>query len=102
MIKSLNVRGQYLPFDSNGEPVTYSVGDIVTFNKKTYLAYETPLGHPYSDESGWYLIGPGVTFFNQTEKPKFTKEGDKWFDKTTGTLYTMVVQTNGYYNWVEL
>ena len=102
MIESLNVRGKYVPFDEEGNPISYAVGDIVTYNKKTYLAYQAPLSHPYTEDSGWYMIGRGVSFFNQSNKPKFAKEGDKWFDKTAGTLYTMIIQTNGYYNWVEL
>jgi len=102
MIDIINIRGEYQENDENGSPVNYSIGDVVTFNQKTYIAYEPVIGHPYIEGNGWYQIDSGAALFNQIDPPKFVKSGDKWFDSDTGILYTMLVQENGYIHWVEL
>lgn len=102
MIDQINIRGEYQEYDDNGNPISYSIGDVVDFNEKTYIANVNNPDHPYIENSGWYQIARGSIFFKDSSVPKFVRSGDKWFDTSTGIMYTMVIQDNGYMHWVEL
>jgi len=98
----MRLRGEYSEFDENGLPIIYEYDDLVYFNKKAYAATRsTDLYHPLREGSGWSLIGTGASFFSGVE-PQFTKSGDKWFDLSSGVMYTRLEQNDGVLYWIEL
>lgn len=99
----MNVRGEYIEYDENGNPVQYVLDDVVEYNKKTYVATRSEnVGHPLNEDSGWFLLGPGASFFRSDYEPMFTKPGDKWIDTTSGVMYTRYEQDDGVLAWVQL
>jgi hypothetical protein len=95
-------RGEYSQFNEDGTQVVYNYDDLVYYNKKAYVATRREeLGHPIHEDSGWSLVGSGASFFSGDE-PLFAKPGDKWFDSTSGVMYTRVQQDDSVLYWIEL
>jgi hypothetical protein len=56
---------------------------------------------PSTNSESWYRLSSMSKFYRTNTAPKFSEEGDKWLDLSSGTLYTRVKQTNGVMFWVE-
>lgn len=81
----------------------YSYGDLVEYDGNSYLALKSgKLPSPTNPGDSWYKLNSRTTFYRTSVAPKFTEQGDKWFDTSTGVLYTRMKQTNGVMFWVEL
>jgi len=81
----------------------YSYGDLVEYDGNSYLALKSGiLPAPTNPGDSWYKLNSRATFYRTSVAPKFTEDGDKWFDTSTGILYTRVKQTNGVLMWIEL
>ena len=81
----------------------YEYGDLVEYNGSSYLALqEGKLPAPSDTTDKWYELNSRSTFYRTTIKPKFAEHGDKWFDPSSGVLYTRVKQPNGVMFWIEL
>ena len=84
----------------NGE--SYSYGDLVEYNGSSFLALQNGVLPSPSDSSEfWYRLSSISKFYRTTTTPKFSEEGDKWFDPSAGILYTRIKQTNGIMFWIE-
>lgn len=96
-IKSFTLKRNYV----KGE--VYKYGDLVEYNGNSFLALENgKLPTPSDTKASWYELNSRATFYRTTIKPKFAEHGDKWFDPSSGVLYTRVKQTNGIMFWIEL
>ena len=80
----------------------YSYGDLVEYKGSSYLALaDGNLEIPVSG-AVWYRLNSRNKFYRTTVKPKFSQEGDKWFDPSSGVLYTRIKQSTGDVFWIEL
>ena len=77
-------RGEYSEFNEDGTQVVYNYDDLVYYNKKAYVATRSE-----------------ASFFSEDE-PLFAKPGDKWFDSSSGVMYTRVQQDDSVLYWIEL
>lgn len=81
----------------------YGYGDLVEYNGNSFLALrEGVLPTPSDVSNDWYKLNSRSTFYRTTVRPKFAEQGDKWFDPSSGILYTRVKQSNGIMFWIEL
>ena len=81
---------------------SYFYGDLVEYNGSLFLALEDGvLPSPSTNSESWYRLSSMSKFYRTNTVPKFSEEGDKWLELSSGTLYTRVKQTNGVMFWVE-
>ena len=103
IIEDLNFRGDFKAKTSTGKRNTYRKGDVVYFKKETYVAYRTVVGQsPLTGEkAGWYCLAKTQIFFESPTAPKIAKQGDEWFDTSTGKKYKRISDLNGEH-WIEI
>lgn len=81
----------------------YSYGDLVEYDGDSYIALtDGKLPTPSKAQKSWYRLNSRKSFYRSDSEPKFSEEGDKWFDPSSGLLYTRIKQTNGVMFWIEL
>lgn len=100
---NLNFKGKYRNYDAYGKKYKYAIGDTVEFNGFYYVATSTIEGIPPNvKNSGWEVLSSNSNFYIQSTTPTgITYKGDRWFDTSTGTIYTRLLDENGMH-WVEL
>jgi hypothetical protein len=95
-IDSIVLRRQYIKNES------YSYGDLVEYGGSSFLALrDGNLPAPSDEKDVWYRLSSTSKFYRTTTAPKFSEQGDKWFDPSSGVLYTRIEQTNGVMFWIE-
>lgn len=98
----INYKETFKKYDPIGRVVVYSLGDVVEYLGKKYIATKTIKGiPPSSKESGWKEYDMATKYFINEIEPLKSNEGDRWFNPINGVLYTRVLDDNGYH-WVEL
>jgi hypothetical protein len=98
--EKLKFAGEYRKYDPDGRLLQYKKGDTVVFNGLNYIATRTITGKsPIFKNSGWEKITSTSTFYCQETEPEISFEGDRWFNTTTGILFTRVCDTDGL-QWV--
>lgn len=96
----LNFVGEYRKYDPNGRLIEYVQGSVVTFQGINYVATKNILGkNPVTKNSGWERLTSTPSFYCQADEPEVSMEGDRWFNTTTGILFTRVCDTDGL-QWV--
>lgn len=103
-----NIRflGEHKIRNSDGSPVVYNEGNVVTRKGKTYIANRNNVSG-YSPEHGkkrgWERFSSTGTmnFTNSDIAPEVPNEGDHWFNSSVGKLYIYISDQDNS-QWVEL
>jgi hypothetical protein len=95
-------RGNYRQYDSRGYTIQYSVGDVVLYDGKRYIATANNVNSiPTKVESGWNIMSGDVVNYHYSDSmPLSANVGDRWVDRVTGRMYTYLEDKNGFH-WVE-
>jgi hypothetical protein len=100
---NINFKGKYRKYDPHGKELKYIIGDTVEFNGIYYTATKSITGiAPNVKNSGWELLSNNSNFYIEDAPPTgISYKGDRWFNSSTGVLYTRIKDDNGMH-WVEL
>lgn len=100
--EEITYKGNYRQYDSRGYEIIYSVGDVVTYDGKHYVAIvNNKKSIPTKQNSGWKVYtGNFEDYFYSDDKPLNVNVGDRWIDRQTGRMYTYIEDKNGFH-WVE-
>jgi hypothetical protein len=98
----IRYRGNYRQYDTRGYAVVYSVGDVVVYDGKQYVAIENNVKSiPTKKDSGWKIYtGNFEDYFYSDDVPLNVNVGDRWIDRVSGRMYTYIEDKNGFH-WVE-
>jgi hypothetical protein len=95
----------FIAVNPSGECKQYSKGDIVIRNNLTYIAKNTPIPclPPENKNSGWEQTAnpSGINFYNSSTAPTEVKEGDEWFNPSTGKLYKYIIDSDSE-QWIQI
>tara|TARA_R100001509_G_scaffold148320_1_gene106055 strand:- start:21046 stop:21384 length:339 start_codon:yes stop_codon:yes gene_type:complete len=99
---AISFRGDFKMNNTKGSPTIYSRGDVVLYEGKTFIANETVFGvYPTFDkEQRWYCLA-GSAVYVQSDVPPSAKNGDEWFNSSSGRLYRYLQDASGE-QWVEI
>jgi hypothetical protein len=100
---NINFKGKYKKYDPNGKIIKYVIGDTVEYDGEFYTATQTIVSIPPPVvDSGWKKLATDSNFYIDENPPsQLTYRGDRWFNPSTGILYTRIKDDNGMH-WVEL
>ena len=100
---NINFKGKFKKYDPNGNLMKYSIGDTVEFNGNLYTATKPIIALPPTTvNAGWELLSSTSSFSISDDPPtNSTSEGDRWYNSSTGILYTRIRDDSGYY-WIQL
>lgn len=81
--------GEYVSTYPTGESIKYNLGDAVLFEGKLFVASNLiNFGSPDINPD-WIPLGNSRISYRNTIPPD-PKIGDKWFNSSTGQLYTYI------------
>jgi len=90
-------RGTYQQISSDGLPVGYIFGDVVSYEGNLYKAISETCLSPQQDPTSWSYFGTSNIYFSSTP-PLNPQIGQQW--SNGARVYTYYYDGNNY-SWVE-